>query len=193
MNFLYKYWAKAGAVIAALILLYVFVIQKNHIALLDKFILLNLAFLMLHQFEEYVYPGGFKDFFNYRLYNPMGFFRNKLTDKGIIWVNVFLGWGMNILVYLFFKGNTAAVLAVITILLINGLLHFITAFSQQSYNPGVVTGAVLFIPLGFYSYYKLSAVSMLNSGLIISVIAISVFGSLIIPITIYLTRANNRH
>jgi hypothetical protein len=193
MKFLYKYWAKAGAAIAVLLLLYVYVILKNHLPILEKFILLNLAFLMLHQFEEYVYPGGFQDFFNHRLYNPMGFFRNKLTDKGILWVNVFLGWGMNILVYLFFKENAAAVLAVITILLINGLLHFLTAFSQQSYNPGVVTGAVLFIPLGFYSYYKLSSISMLNSGLVITVIIISIIASLFIPVTIYLTRANNRH
>ncbi len=188
-----KHWAKAGALISIFIIAYIYFIQKNQLPLLEKFILLNLAFLMLHQFEEYVYPGGFKDYFNYNIYNPMGFFRNRLTDKGIIYVNVVLGWGMNIIVFIFLRDYPAAVLIAVTILLFNGLLHLITAFSKQSYNPGVITGAVLFIPLGFYSYYKLSSVNILNTKIIIAVIAVSVLASFLIPITIYLTRPASRH
>ena len=147
MNLIYRNWAKAGLLFSLFIVAYVYLIHKDSIVLLDKYILLNLAFLMMHQFEEYVYPGTFKEYFNTRLYNPFGFFRNKLTDKGILWVNVIFGWGVNIFVLLLFSTNPVAVMAVIGILFINGIMHFFVTFKTRYYNPGVVTGAILFIPL----------------------------------------------
>lgn len=184
-DLIYKNWAKAGLLISLAILAYIYLIQKQTVALLDKYILLNLAFLMLHQFEEYVYPGTFKDYFNNRLYNPFGFFRNKLTDKAILWVNVIFGWGMNILVLVFLNTNPVAVMAVIGIVFINGIVHFFVTFKTRDYNPGVVTGAILFIPLGIYSYTKLSTVGLVKQIDIPFILLYAFLGSLMIPITIY--------
>ncbi|MCC6866062.1 MAG: HXXEE domain-containing protein [Ignavibacteria bacterium] len=192
MNFVYKNWAKAGIGIAVIILIFIFFIQKNKLPLLEKFILLNIAFLMLHQAEEYVYHGGFKDYFNQKLYNPFGFLKNKLTDAGIIWVNVVLGWGMNIFVYIFLKNNPIAVMIMIVILFYNGILHFFLAFKTQEYNPGLITGAILFLPFGFYSYYKVNLNQMISTTDLAAILVFSIFVTLVIPVIIFLTR-EKRH
>ncbi len=188
MNLVYKHWAKAGLLFALSIIAYIYLVRKQNIALLDKYILLNLAFLMLHQFEEYVYPGTFKDYFNLNLYNPFGFFRNKLTDKGIIYVNVVLGWGINIIVFLFISTNPVLVTAAIGIIFINGIMHFGMAYKTRYYNPGLVTGAVLFVSFGLYSFNKFYTLGLINLYTSILAGVIAILCSLMIPVTIYLCR-----
>ncbi|MBE2226646.1 MAG: HXXEE domain-containing protein [Ignavibacteria bacterium] len=189
MNLIYRNWAKAGLLFAIVIIAYIYFYRKQNIALLDKYILLNLAFLMIHQFEEYVYPGTFKDYFNNNLYNPFGFFRNKLTDKGILWVNVVLGWGINILVLVFFSENTVLVTAAIAVIFINGVMHFAPAYKTRYYNPGLVTGAVLFVSFGLYSFNKFYTLGLINLYTSILAGVIAILCSLLIPLTIYLCRA----
>lgn len=188
MRFIFRYWPIAGIIFAILILCYIYIAEKNKLPITEKLILLNLAFLMLHQFEEYVYPGGFKEYFNKNIYNPFGLFRNKLNDKGIFWINVVFGWGMNILVLLFFKTMPIAVLTVVAILFINGILHFAVTFRTQYYNPGVISGAILFLPLGLYAYYKLSPLYNFSYQHILIVFAFAGLLSFMIPITIFATR-----
>lgn len=192
INLIYRNWAKAGLLFSLLILAYIYLIHKNRIPLLEKYILLNLSFLMLHQFEEYVYPGTFKEYFNTRIYNPFGFFRNKLTDKGVFWVNVIFGWGLNIAVYLFLRENIIAVMTAITIIFINGIMHFFVAFKTRYYNPGVVTAAIFFVPLGIYSFNKFYTAGMIKSVDILLIIVYALLGSLMIPITIYGCREKRR-
>ncbi|HMQ80048.1 MAG TPA: HXXEE domain-containing protein [Ignavibacteria bacterium] len=192
INLIYRNWAKAGLLFSLFILAYIYLINKHSMPLLEKYVLLNLAFLMIHQFEEYVYPGTFKEYFNTRIYNPFGFFRNKLTDKGIFWVNVILGWGLNIAVLLFFRDNPQAVMTAIGIIFINGIMHFFTAFKTRGYNPGVVTAAIFFIPLGLYSFNKFYSAGMIKTVDILLIIVYSLLGSLMIPITIYGCREKRR-
>lgn len=190
-KYLYRYWAYAGLFFSILVLCYIYFVEQNSLPLADKLLLLNLAFLMLHQFEEYVYPGGFKDYFNNYIFNPYGFFRNKLTDKGVFWVNVILGWGMNIIALLFLKEIPLAVLTVIAVLFINGLLHFFVTFKTHYYNPGVITGAILFLPLGFYSYYKFAPIYSISNLYLLLIFVSAAILSLMIPITIFATRDPN--
>lgn len=187
-KYIYRYWAHTGLFISIFIISYIYFIESHKIFLSEKLILLNLAFLMIHQFEEYVYPGGFKEYFNNNIYNPFGFFRNKLTNKGIIWINVIFGWGMNIVTLLFLSSYPFAVLIVIAILFINGIIHFIVTFKTQYYNPGVITGALLFLPLGFYAYYKFLPDYHISNLQLIIIFLTAAFLSLLIPITIFATR-----
>jgi len=192
MNLIYRNWAKAGLLFAIVIIAYIYFYRKQNIALLDKYILLNLAFLMLHQFEEYVYPGGFKNYFNNRIYNPFGFFKNKISDKAVIWVNVVFGWGVYGIVAIFFHDNHTLVMIFVAVLLINGLLHFGVSFSVRDYNPGVVTGAILFLPLAIYSGIKLKESGVMTTPELVMVLPYAAGFSLLIPITIYVCRDKKR-
>lgn len=192
MDLIYRYWAKAGGVLAAGILVYVYLIEGARMPLVNKFALLSLAFLMLHQFEEYVYPGGFQYYFNTKIYNPFGFFKNKITNKAVIWVNVILGWGIYSIVAIFFRENPVVVMTFVTVLLINGMLHFGITFSTRNYNPGVVTGAILFIPLSIYSAIKLKETGVMTTPEILMVLPYAAGFSLLIPITIFVCRDKRR-
>jgi hypothetical protein len=193
MEFIVKHWAKAGGVIALLILGYIYLIAGTRLPLVEKFSMLSLAFLMLHQFEEYVYPGGFQDYFNTRIYNPFGFFKNRISDKAVIWVNVVLGWGIYSIVVLFFRENLMVVMTFVTVLLINGILHFVVSFNTRYYNPGVVTGAVLFIPLAIYSSIKLIEAQVVTLMQLLLVLPYAAVFSLLIPVTIYLCKDKKHH
>ncbi|MBE2219288.1 MAG: HXXEE domain-containing protein [Ignavibacteria bacterium] len=192
MELVNRHWAKAGGVIAVGILVYIYLIEGSRMPLVQKFSLLSLAFLMFHQFEEYVYPGGFQYYFNTRIYNPFGFFKSKISDKAVIWVNVVLGWGIYALVAIFFHENPVIVMTFVAVLLINGVLHFGLAFSMRDYNPGVVTGAILFIPLAIYSATKLRDTGVMTMPEIIMVLPYAAGFSLLIPITIFVCREKKR-
>jgi len=192
MELIYRHWAKLGGVIAAGILVYIYVIQGARMPLVQKFSLLSLAFLMFHQFEEYVYPGGFQQYFNTRIYNPFGFFKNKISDKAVIWVNVVFGWGVYGIVAIFFHDNHTLVMIFVAVLLINGLLHFGVSFSVRDYNPGVVTGAILFLPLAIYSGIKLKESGVMTTPELVMVLPYAAGFSLLIPITIYVCRDKKR-
>ncbi len=193
MNFISKYWAKAGVIVGIFLVSYIYLISGNTLPLLQKFAILSLAFLMFHQFEEYVLPGGFKKDFNNNIYNPFGFIRNKITDKAIIYINVIFGWGISVIVILFFNSNVFAVMTLIGVIFINGLLHFFVTFKTRYYNPGVVTGAILFIPLALYSANKLTVSGIINYIDWLKIIAASLGFSLIIPFTIYQCRNKREH
>lgn len=192
MDLIYRHWAKLGGVIAVGILVYIYLIQGAKMPLVQKFSLLSLAFLMFHQFEEYVYPGGFQQYFNTRIYNPFGFFKNKISDKAVIWVNVVFGWGIYGIVALFFHNNHTVVMIFVAVLLINGLLHFGISFSSRNYNPGVVTGAILFLPLAIYSGIKLKETGIMTMPELVMVLPYAAGFSLLIPITIFVCRDKKR-
>lgn len=74
---------------------------------------------------------------------------------------------------------------------VNGLVHFFVAFKTQSYNPGVVTGAILFIPLTLYFLNKLIMAGSVQYSDLYTLIPIVFFGSMMIPYSVFLFRDKN--
>jgi len=143
---------------------------------------------MLHQFEEYVLPGGFQEFFNTNIYNPNGFIRFKINNTSVFHVNVTLGWTA----YLFgaFTGNNPplflTILLVIT--LINGIVHTIAFVVLRKYNPGFITGLLLFIPFSVYSITKFANERIITKVSWFSIIIFAITGTLLIPLILYLSK-----
>ncbi len=192
MEFINRHWAKFGGAAGILLVLYVYIIAGHELPLLRKYAILNLAFLMLHQFEEYVLPGGFKEYFNNYIVDPMGFIRNKITDKAILFVNIVLGWGLSVIIILFLSNSIIAVVSIIGIFFVNGLIHFFVSFKLRGYNPGVVTGAVLFIPLTIYFMNKLITTGMFPNSNLFTILPLIFFGSMLIPFSVYIYREPRR-
>ena len=91
MKWVYKNWAKVGGVISIIIILYV-LFSEHKLSDFNSLIWIHFALLLIHQFEEYVFPGGFKDFFNKNIWNKNKILRYPLNNKGIILVNVLIAW-----------------------------------------------------------------------------------------------------
>jgi Protein of unknown function with HXXEE motif len=108
-----------------------------------------LVIYMLHQIEEHLWPGGFRQFANARVFKsgkddwPVGVGGVALVNTAFVWLPV----GLAVLLPsplrwlgLFWVGLT----------LINGLTHIVTTIRLRSYNPGLVTSIVLFLPFTIF-------------------------------------------
>ncbi len=100
-----------------------------------------------HIFEEYVYPGGFPRGLETLLPRAAHLF----TRRFHVAVN-----GVFLLVCLFSalvgKANLVLSLSAFGLIFANALLHIRGAIVTQKYYPGVVTGALVYIPLAIYAY-----------------------------------------
>ncbi len=103
----------------------------------------------LHIFEEFVFPGGFSEW--YKTYKPG-------IKKSVTWKFLFLiNGGLLILCY-----DIAAIgagvfgialwLGVMTMLAANGIWHIKGVIKTKEYSPGVITGTILYIPLAVYGF-----------------------------------------
>jgi hypothetical protein len=102
---------------------------------------------LLHVFEEYVYPGGFPDFMKQSSPALAPFIT---TNFAVIVNGLFLVlclWGAKL-------GRDALVfsLSIASLLITNGLMHLIGSQRARRYAPGLVSGLLLYIPLGITAY-----------------------------------------
>jgi hypothetical protein len=100
---------------------------------------------MLHQFEEYIYPGKFRQAINSILTG--GKFKDGPVNKTHIFIiNVGMVWLGTIVFNLLTPISLAFPLVVITVTLVNGFVHIAASLKQRKYNPGLVFSIVLNIP-----------------------------------------------
>lgn len=108
-----------------------------------------LAAAVSHIVEEFLYPGGFSEW--YIKYKPD--IKKSVSKKFLILINA----GLLILCY--DVGALGASqygvigwLVVMALLGANGIWHLRGALKTRTYSPGVVTGTLIYIPLTVYGY-----------------------------------------
>jgi Protein of unknown function with HXXEE motif len=102
---------------------------------------------MLHVFEEYFYPGGFPDFMK----GSAPAFAPFITDGFAILIN---GLFLVLCILGAILGSSALVfsLSIASLLVFNGLTHLAGSLRARRYAPGIVTGLLLYLPLGITAY-----------------------------------------
>lgn len=99
---------------------------------------------MLHQYEEHD-KDRFRAFVNRLLGNG----REVLTRRAVFLINVPGVWGgIAVAIWLAARVNPGLALIDVYLLLLNGVIHVLQAIVARSYNPGLVTAIVLFLPVG---------------------------------------------
>lgn len=151
VGWLAENWPKATIFLAvySFVFLYLYLYEEDFLLFL---LWIQTSVYWLHQFEEYVYPGGFAEFFNRKL------LRSERDDWPVtkifsLWINIpiifiafpvsaalagmfGLGWGMWMVYFS----------------ILNALSH-VVMFPRFGYNPGFVVSLLLNIPLGIYTLY----------------------------------------
>lgn len=102
---------------------------------------------VLHVFEEYFYPGGFPDFM--KRTSPA--FAPFISTSFTVVVN---GLFLLLCVLGAVLGRDAPVfsLSIAGLLVSNGLIHLAACLRTGRYAPGVISGFLLYIPLGIAAY-----------------------------------------
>lgn len=164
MKWLYENWMKATIFLAfyTFILLWLYVREQNYALFL---IWLQTPIYWTHEFEEYVCPGGFLDFFNR---NMMGSTRGDepLNKVGSFWINIPL-------VYILMPA--AGLMAHFFGLewgLWTAYFSFLNAFAHvvmflkfgRKYNPGLVVSVLLNIPVAIYTVWYFLTNNLVSTG-----------------------------
>ncbi|UJG41432.1 MAG: HXXEE domain-containing protein [Candidatus Heimdallarchaeum aukensis] len=140
-------WPKVGGFFAIVIIFIVIFLWKN-CSLTNKLSLLywlNLAVLMLHEFEEYVFPGGFKQFINYKtvfaVEDSSGF--EPINDVVVVVINLGV-WAIFVFAALISSIAPWLGFAMIIFNVVNIVGHLLVFQKKvKGYNSGAVTAFLM--------------------------------------------------
>ena len=176
MKWLIKNWYKSTIFLAVYltITLALFIMRQNYALFL---IWIQTPVYFLHQFEEYVLPGGFMAFFNTKMLgskNP----DLPLDEKMSFWINgsiIFIAFPISAVLATLFDlpfGIWAAYFSVV-----NAASH-VAMFFKHRYNPGFVVSFLVNIPVGVYTiwYFASNRIIPVSAHMIGLLIAIAVQG-----------------
>ena len=130
---------------------------------------LPLVAVLLHVFEEFVWPGGFAEW--YRWYRPER--AVSVTTGFLVRINVlFVVMALGAAMLGFRPYGVAFWLVVASIAAANGAFHLWATLKTRRYSPGVITGCIIYLPLavsGFIYFWRagLAGVPLLVQAAII--------------------------
>lgn len=166
MTLIVERWQYALAVLVPLVLAAWWVSFGGHLDAAPSFFLLHLGVYMIHQVEEHLWPGGFRQFTNAHVFESGQ--ENFPVDKGgVALVNIGYVW----------LPLAAAALAPQTLYLlgvawfglsfVNSFSHIGTLVRLRMYNPGVATALLGLLPFSVYFFATQYAAGALSMGAIV--------------------------
>lgn len=146
---LITHWVYGGA-LAGLLLLMLFPLLTAGWSMPLALTFLHLPMYMLHQYEEHD-QDRFRTFFN----RTVGGGKPVLSSLAVFIINVPGVWGVIVIAtYLAALREPGLGLIAVYLAVVNGLVHIGHALAFKMYNPGLATGAALFLPVGAYSIWQ---------------------------------------
>ena len=115
---------------------------------------LPLPALLLHQTEEWVWPGGFLPWFNREVMGS-GEDEYPITRRDGLIINTGMGWAVAVAAGVGGDRHPGLASAQLAMLLGNAGLHLAEAARTRGYNPGSLTAATLFMPIGVLGLRRL--------------------------------------
>jgi len=154
MNTIRRNWYNIGLVVAIGTIIYFHFAWQN-MSLLQRLLLLNFAALLLHQFEEYGWPGGEPAIMNMVLRPSSTPNRYPLNQNSAMIINVVISYVIYF-IPVFFPEVIWLGLAPVLLGLLQFIVHGIITNRKLRtfYNPGLGAVVLFHIPIGLaYIYY----------------------------------------
>jgi hypothetical protein len=109
-----------------------------------------LVIYFLHQIEEHLWPGGFRQFTDAHVFHS-GDDNWPVNIDGVALVNTAYVWLPIALAAIFPHTLRWLGLAWIGLTLINAIIHIVTTVRLRTYNPGLVTSIALLLPFTIFA------------------------------------------
>lgn len=148
MGRLFKYWMYGGFLAGVMILALMPLLASCWSPTFTAIFVL-LPIYMLHQYEEH-------DGDRFRLYvnRTVGNGTEMLTPAAVFVINIGAVWILDVaVIYLAWTVDPGLGLIAVYLMLINAIVHIVGAIRSRSYNPGLVTAVILFLPFGGYAWW----------------------------------------
>ncbi len=149
---LFTHWVYGGFLAGIMILVLMPLLAVGWSPVFTAIFLL-LPVYMLHQYEEH-------DADRFRLYvnRMIGNGAEVLTPAAVFVINIGAVWMLDVVViYLAWRVDLGLGLIAVYLMLINAVIHIGGALRSRSYNPGLVTAVVLFLPAGGYALWRIQS------------------------------------
>ena len=167
-DFLTQHWMKVGTFMAPFLLLVAFSFSDKSSTRFDAraVALLLLVVYIIHQFEEhwidlygrtYAFKPNLNEFLSGLLGRPT--VQEFMSDTSVFVINTSLVWLVGALAVWRGSQHEFAALCMASIVVVNAISHIGAALIAGSYNPGLLTGVVLFLPVGIGAYVWLGRIS----------------------------------
>ena len=143
-----KHWFDVGGALALPLAAWLYW-QRAGLTDLQLLLGLSLLALLVHQLEEYRWPGYFPGMLNATVYNSQLPDRYPLNPQTALVINVVLGWVAYALALVFARQLPWLGIATMLVSLGNVVAHtlFFNYRGRTWYNPGMATALLLFGPL----------------------------------------------
>lgn len=153
MSWFRKHWFDLGAILAIIVLGFVF--TNRHLSTCQQLLWLSLVSLFFHQMEEYRIAGTFPGMVNRVMYQSDIPDRYPLNAMTAVYVNVYFGWVSYFLAAVL--AEKAIWLGIATMLVsLGNLIAHTTVFNIKGktlYNAGLLTSWLFFAPCVGYFFY----------------------------------------
>ena len=173
-------WPKVGLILSIFLFIFFFTFVRE-VDFVIFILLLQTPLYMLHETEEYVFPGGFAKFFNTKIFK-LETEDQPLDENFIFLVNVILVWILLPTCGLLAINDYDFGLWIPYFSIFAGVNHIALGIKAgQFYNPGLFISLIINIPVGLWSVFYLMGQGVLENFLNIHfVIGLAVNG--IVPI-----------
>ncbi len=151
MNCLRKHWYDIGAVLAAIIIGYVFVCHSDLTAY-QILMWLSLVSLFMHQLEEYRIVGTFPGMINAVMFKSEKPDRYPLNTNSAFYVNAVVGWTFYFLAAVLAENAVWLGIATMIVSVGNVMAHtfLFNIKGKTLYNPGLATSWLFFVPVAYF-------------------------------------------
>lgn len=180
LKFLRRHWHDIGlfsVVVAGIYLIFAW----DGLVLLQRLLLLNFIVVLLHQFEEYSWPGGFPAVANMVLLRSAKPDRYPLNQNSSMVANLIFAYGFYLLPVFFPNVIWLGLAPVLIGLIMQVIGHaiYVNMKLRSFYSPGVAATVFGHIPIGVIYIHHILANNMVNLGdWLLAVVYMTVFGFL---------------
>lgn len=179
LKFLRRHWHDIGlfsAVVAGVYLIFAW----NELALLQRLLLLNFIAMLIHQFEEYSWPGGFPAVSNILMLPDLKLDRimNPLNQNSSMVTNLILAYGFYLLPVFFPNVIWLGLAPVLLGLIVQFIGHviYVNIKLRSFYSPGAAAVVFGFVPIGVIYIHHIIVNNMINMwGWLLAVVYMTVF------------------
>jgi hypothetical protein len=155
MKCFYKNW-QYGCLPAALFGIAILLSCLHQLSWTVFLIWMQVPFYLVHEFEEHVFPGGFRQFINFKLFES-GNANFPLSEAGVFWINIPFIWVLYpLLAILAQHVNPLIGMTLPYFTLLNATTHIIAGLVKRCYNPGLCVSVFLNYPTCIYTIIYLN-------------------------------------
>jgi hypothetical protein len=142
-------WPKVGVMVGIFLTIYLAVIVLPQSTLLFA-LLMSTPLYMLHQADEYIFPGGFAQFMNRDIYR-MDPETGLVNSTGVFWINM-LVWVAFMLYSLWGVTDPTQAAWMPYFFIFQAVVHLILGIVGKRFlNPGMVSAWLVHVPWGIWT------------------------------------------